>query len=242
MEQYRTEEEQVEALRRWWDENGRSTVIGIVIALAAAFGWQGWKSFQADEAAAASDKYQAFMRSMGGTDEASILTAQQLAQDIKSDYASTTYAQFAALHLARIAVTTGDLAGAEKELRWVVAKADKNSDIGTIAQIRLARVLASAGDSEQALAILDAIGDSYEGIRSLARGDILLAAGDAEGARLAYAGAQAFASLAGTELPTLQAKLQSVSPVTPGAESVRVMPEVGEVSAAPAVDNTAQGE
>ncbi len=215
MEGYRTEEEQVEALRRWWNENGRSIVVAIVVALAAGFGWQGWKSLQSDEAGAASDKYQAFMRNLGGTDEASIIAAEQLALEIKSDYSSTTYAQFAALHLARMAVFSGDLPAAESELRWVLSKADKNSEVGTIAQIRLARVLASTGDTEQALTILDSIGDSYEGVRSLARGDILLAAGDEEGARLAYAGAQAFAALAGTELPTLQAKLQSVSPVTP---------------------------
>ena len=44
MEEYRTEEEQVEALRRWWDENGRSTIAAIVIALSVGFGWQAWKS------------------------------------------------------------------------------------------------------------------------------------------------------------------------------------------------------
>ena len=43
MEPYNTEEEQVEALRRWWDENGRSTIAAIVIALAAGFGWQAWQ-------------------------------------------------------------------------------------------------------------------------------------------------------------------------------------------------------
>ena len=43
MDTYRTEEEQVEAIRHWWDENGRSIIISIVLALAAGFGWQAWK-------------------------------------------------------------------------------------------------------------------------------------------------------------------------------------------------------
>ena len=38
MESYRTEEEQVEALKRWWDENGRSTMTAVVLALVAGFG------------------------------------------------------------------------------------------------------------------------------------------------------------------------------------------------------------
>ena len=37
MESYGTEEEQVEALRRWWNENGRSTIAIIVLALAGGF-------------------------------------------------------------------------------------------------------------------------------------------------------------------------------------------------------------
>ncbi len=58
MDAYRTEEEQVEALKAWWDENGRSIVVAIVIALAAGFGWQGWKSQQEGQAEAASDMTQ----------------------------------------------------------------------------------------------------------------------------------------------------------------------------------------
>ena len=41
MEQYRTEEEQVEALKKWWEENGRSTVVAVIVALGLGFGWQG---------------------------------------------------------------------------------------------------------------------------------------------------------------------------------------------------------
>ena len=37
MEQYRTEEEQVEALKKWWEENGRSTIVAVIVALGLGF-------------------------------------------------------------------------------------------------------------------------------------------------------------------------------------------------------------
>ena len=46
METFRTEEEQVEAIKRWWQENGKSTVLGVAIAMAAVFGWRGWNDYQ----------------------------------------------------------------------------------------------------------------------------------------------------------------------------------------------------
>ena len=42
MSAYLEEEEQIEAIRNWWKENGRSVIAGAVLGLAAIFGWQGW--------------------------------------------------------------------------------------------------------------------------------------------------------------------------------------------------------
>ena len=76
MDQYRTEEEQVEALRRWWDENGKSTIAAIVIALAAGFGWQAWKANDQQQRENASDIYQAMLQAVGAED---VSAEQQLA-------------------------------------------------------------------------------------------------------------------------------------------------------------------
>jgi len=35
VESYRTEEEQVEALKRWWKENGTGILVAILLAVAA---------------------------------------------------------------------------------------------------------------------------------------------------------------------------------------------------------------
>ncbi len=218
MEQYRSEQEQVEALRRWWNENGRSTMAAVVIALAVGFGWQAWQTKEAGQQEQASDIYQALLRSFGTQEAPSASPAGvELAEQLKSEFGSTTYAQFAALHLAAMAVNEGKLPAAEQQLRWVLGKAETGSDTAQVAQLRLARVLAASGDSDQALTILQkAQPGPYGASYAAVRGDILLAAGRKDEARDAYT--QAVAMAGGGEsaanLPALQQKLQSLSPPT----------------------------
>jgi predicted negative regulator of RcsB-dependent stress response len=176
VESYRTEEEQVEALRRWWQENGRSTIVAIILALGVGFGYQGWKNHVETSAEGASDLYQRMLQAFstpalpGEQQEVAV----QLAQQLKTEYEGSSYAQFAALQLASTAVGENDLGSAETELRWVLGKADTGSDIARIAQLRLARVLAAQGQQEQALAILaEADAGPYAASYALARGDIL---------------------------------------------------------------------
>ena len=221
MESYRTEEEQVEALKRWWDENGRSTIAAIVLALIAGFGWQAYKDFDQQQQEQASDLYQVMLDALGAQqgDEAG---ARQAAGQLKTDFGGSTYAQFAALHLARMAVAEGDLAGAEAELRWVLAKAGSSGDVAAVAGLRLARVLAAKGDTDQALAILaKGEGGTYAAAYAMARGDVYLGLGQNDDARLAYTEARTLAVSKGAQnqLQTLEQKLEGLSPI-PAGESV----------------------
>ena len=53
-----TEEEQIEALKRWWDENGKQVVLAIVLTVGGYFGWQAWTDYVEEKTAAASLVYQ----------------------------------------------------------------------------------------------------------------------------------------------------------------------------------------
>lgn len=219
MESYRTEEEQVEALRRWWQENGRSTLVAIVLALGVGFGYQGWKSHVETSAEGASDLYQRMLQAFSAPalspEQQQI--AVQLADQLKTEYDSSTYAQFAAMQLARVAVGANDLPAAQAELRWILGKADKGSDVARLAQLRLARVLAAQGESEQALTILDQGGEGpYKASYAIARGDILLSMERSAEASESYAAALTLASAqegGGIDLVAVQQKLQALNPI-----------------------------
>lgn len=232
MESYRTEEEQVEALRRWWQENGRSVIVAIIVALGIGFGWQGFKQYNAERSEGASDLYQRMLQAFsapalpGEQQEVAV----QLAQQLKSEYEGSSYAQFAALQLAGTAVRENDLAAAETELRWVLGKADAGSDVARIAQLRLARVLAAQGQQEQALGILAEVdAGSYGGSYALARGDILLSLGREDAALEAYLEARALAMAGGeVNLVSLEQKLQALSPRAPALADTAEQPAVNE--------------
>ncbi len=240
MDEYRTEEEQVEALRRWWDENGKSTVAAVVVALAAGLGWQAFGDYQERQTQQASDMYQSLTRSIGDKRGADVpQQSLELAGQIKRNFASSTYAQFAALHLAAIHVERGELEEAEAELRWVLGKADAGSDTHRITQLRLARVLAARGEVDQALAIIDGAGEGAFGASyAAAKGDILLGEGRRDEAKVAYMQAFALASASPqAQTGVLQQKLRSLTPITPT--------ELADSAAAdvePASEPTAEGE
>ena len=244
MDAYRTEEEQVEALKRWWDENGKSTIAAIIIAVSGSVIWQTWQGQQESGNQAASDAYQALMGSLSAAQQSGNNTqAMSLAREIKAAFDSSTYAQFAALHLARMQVEAGDLDAAEQELRWVLAEAPKGSDIAQVTELRLARVVAANGDADQALNILSAAEQgSYAASAATARGDILLAAGRDSEARAAYTQARVLSAQDGQVAPSssLDAKLASLTPV-PARELAS--PAAAESEAEPApVPETAEAE
>jgi predicted negative regulator of RcsB-dependent stress response len=213
LESYRTEEEQVEALKRWWDENGRSTIFAIVIAVAGAIGWQGWQESRETARENASVLYQQLLQALSSAgDDQAVADPVVIAERIRSEYDGTTYAAFAGLHLARLGVERGALEEAEQLLRAVIAEADTGGDVYHVAQQRLGRVLAARGQTEQALALLQAGQDSgYAANYAVARGDVLLAAGREDEARAAYIAARAAAGDAAVNLDTLDQKLQHLN-------------------------------
>ena len=131
-------------------------------------------------------------------------------------------------------MTNNDLAEAEAQLRWVLGKADHGSDTALVAQMRLARVVASLGDNDQALAILEEVGEGpYQASYAVARGDILLALEREDEARTAYNQARmlAMGKQGQINMPALEQKLQSLNPVPARTihAPVEVQPEVVDV-------------
>jgi len=232
VESYRTEEEQVEALRRWWQENGRTTLVAIIVALGIGFGWQGFKQYNEERSDEASDLYQRMLQAFStpALPGEQPQVALQLAQQLKSEFEGSSYAQFAALQLASTAVGENDLAGAETELRWVLGKADAGSDVARIAQLRLARVLAAQGQEEQALEIIAKVdAGAYGASYALARGDILLSLGREDEALEAYQAARALATADGeVNLASLEQKLQALSARLAGLTGSAADPAAGE--------------
>lgn len=190
MEIHRTEEEQVEAIKNWWKENGTSVVIGVALGIAAIFGVRYWFDYQKAQAQQASALYAEVLASMASDKQKS----DSLASEIATNYSSTPYASLTALSLAKVKVEDKDYQGAQAYLQWVL---DNGTDEGFqhVARIRLARLFIQQKMLDEAEKLIKGISSAgFDTEYAELRGDIFLSNGKLtqaeENYRLAQAGLQ----------------------------------------------------
>jgi len=216
---YRTEEEQVEALKRWWRENGKSIIVGLVLAIAAVYGYRAWDTHQQTQGEAAANIYLDLMDAAAlheeNPNEENSATLQHLISQLKEAFGSSVYAVYAALMAAKQAVADNDLKTAEQELRWAMENADSDSSIFFIARLRLARVIAAQEGEENTQRALELLTSVDAGAHTAsyqeARGDIQLAAGRPGEALDAYQQALAAAQANGIQRPLLGIKIDDLA-------------------------------
>lgn len=193
MEVYTTEEQQVEAIKKWWRENKLSVIGGVIIGVAALWGGRAWLNNQHAYVETASYHYMAMLDklSKGKADEASQEGAQLLGQ-----FADTAYAPLAALTMAKIKVEAGDLVAAQSHLRWALDNGEQEI-VKQEARLRMARILLAEGKADEALGLLNqAKPGSFEAAYEELKGDIFVNKGEQGQAQAAYT--RALAAMAPT--------------------------------------------
>jgi predicted negative regulator of RcsB-dependent stress response len=183
MSTYQTEEEQVEAIKKWWKENGKSVIGGIVLGFAIIGGWQGWQGWQRNQGEAASRYFDA-MRQAVRSDQ--IEQAIEHGKRLVGEYGKTAYASFAGLELAKLSYQRGEKAAARDHLNWVAESAPEPV-LRELARLRLGQVLLDMNEHDALKGLLDGSHSSaFAGEFAALRGDLERALGNAEGAREAY--------------------------------------------------------
>jgi predicted negative regulator of RcsB-dependent stress response len=183
MVEHLTEEEQVEQLKQWWKENGLSIVGGVVIGLAAVFGWRAWQHHEVERSAQAGGLYdQLLMAAEARQTDAALQRHDQ----IRAQYGGTGYAALAGLHAAKLKLEAGD-ARAARELLETVRREATDPAIQEVATLRLARLYLDAGELDAARRLVDGMPKGAFGSQlAELRGDLARAGGDVAAARAAY--------------------------------------------------------
>ncbi len=183
MSEYLSEEEQVEALKKWWQDNGRSVIVGVVIGLGAVFGWQAWSQYQQKLAEQASHRFAQMQFAMEAGNHDAV---EKQAELLAADHADSSYTLFAALYKAKIKQERGDSEGAQEDLEWVLANTDEPG-LQQLARLRLIQLLLEINDTDKAADILaQADSDNFAGEFAALRGDLARLQGDNEEASKAY--------------------------------------------------------
>lgn len=200
----KTEEQQFEEAKNWFKENSTPILLAIFVFATASFGWNFWKSHQAESAIQASTSYQATMEAY----EQDPVKNQPLVAKFLEEAKGTNYAIFMQLEEAKNAVAKGDFAVAKSQLQAALNEV-KDPSLQAITRFRLAAVDFQLKEFDSALANLEQIKDqAWDARKQLFVADLLAAKGDKEAAKSAYE--QIKAKTSGQERELIELKINNL--------------------------------
>ena len=177
------EQEQVDAIKAWWKENGKWALAALVVALSSFVGVRGWQGWKSGEAGKAAVLYESVVQQVASNDAKRV---DEAAQAVVDKYASTAYAPRAELLAAQVSMQAGDDKQAQRQLHWVIDHASE-AGLQSVASLKLAGLLLDEKKYDEALGLLEAKHpQSFDGMYADMRGDVLLAQGKKAEARSAY--------------------------------------------------------
>ena len=183
MDGYISDKEQMESIKKWWDETGKYIAIAVVIGLLIGFAWRYWQKIQRHMTDNASAIYQSAL--VAETNHETT-TAQGGIAMLKKDFSNSPYASLAALLAAKMAVANNQLPQAVAELRWVMENG-KEPRLLQIAHIQSARILIAEKKSQEALTELNTVQDkSFLPLIEWVKGDAYTQLHNAADAQRAY--------------------------------------------------------
>ena len=206
MENFQTEEQQVEAIKSFWSKNGNAVIAGLIIGFSGFIGFNYYQDNKLASEEAISESYIALQKK--SDDDAYNAEAEEF---IKA-HSDSSYASLTALALAKEAVTKQDWTAAQAQLNTAIDKA-VDDGIKAIASLRLARVQMQTEQFDNALATLNQpFPSSFLASVEVTKGDTYLLQGKNELARVAY---QIAIDNKGLDTyPNLQMKLDDLAEVS----------------------------
>ena len=177
------EQEQLDALKAFWNKQGDLITWTLVLVLGAFAAWNGWQWWQRDQAQKAAVMFEELDRAVLVGDAEK--TARVFA-DMQQRFPRTAFAEQAGLAAAKVQIDKRQFDAAKATLSWVAEHATED-EIRTVARLRLAGLQADAKQYDEALKTLDAAkGEGFEALLADRRGDILMAQGKKDAAKAAY--------------------------------------------------------
>jgi predicted negative regulator of RcsB-dependent stress response len=209
-EEYLTDDEQLEEVKRYVREYAPVLIIGALLGAGGLFGWRYYQSYQTERGLKAAGQFAQLSATLQGKDDAK---SRQVAADLIKDYPSSPYADQAKLVLARIDVDAGQDANAVGPLTEVMS-GSKDAELRQIARLRLARVLIDQGKPDDAIKLLsEANPGSFAGRYHEVHADALYAKKDTAGAITEYKAALDAADAGGVDAAMVEMKLADLGAV-----------------------------
>lgn len=153
MSRYETDDEQLEALKKWWDKYGTMLLSGILVVVLA---WAGWSYYTKSQYAKASNASTTFevLQSKGQQDAFGDVAREGL--KLMEEQPSSPYSTGTALMEAKFELDKGHTDKAIENLQWVV-KQNLDASLVLIAKLRMAGIYIDQKAYDKAQTTLDSI-------------------------------------------------------------------------------------
>ena len=177
MDTYRSDEEQIEALKSWWNDNGKAVIDAIVIGISGSLGWQWWQARAIEQANLASELYQELMEvsQQEVQTDRTRASIDELAATLATEFAGSGYTHLAALLQAKHWVNQGRVDEALASLQGIEQAVAQDPSLYALTKLRRARLQASMGQVDSALTALESLrGTEFAQAAAIAELDIYL--------------------------------------------------------------------
>lgn len=194
------EEQEINQLKDWWKENGKTIIVAFILGVGGMFGWRYWQAHQAEQIAQASAQYNALIYSAQQDEQAKKANIEQFVQT----NSKTAYAVFALLDEAKKATEKQDFVAAEVNLNQALTQS-QDEVLTSIVALRLSAVQFQLGQLDNALTTLNQVkGESFNARKAILTGDIQVSKGDKVAAKNNFEQAQQ----SGSQLEQQMAKMK----------------------------------
>jgi len=207
---YQDELQQVEAIKKWWRDNGASVLTGLVLGLTLLFGWRYWQDYNEANAQKASSMYEQVMAML---EKKQGEQARQIATTLVSQYSQSTYAAMTELLIARQDLEENNLSSSHAHLQWVIDWKGQ-AELVNVARVRKARLYLSENKLDDAKNVLASVTDvdkkSFQAAFTELQGDIAVLEGKFDDARTAYSKTLESKELSNEHRTWIQTKLDNL--------------------------------
>jgi predicted negative regulator of RcsB-dependent stress response len=176
------EQERLDALKDWWAQYRNAVYAAIGALILAVAGVNAWRYYEKDQNEQAAALFRSVQKVAGENDAKKLSDA---AGALIERFPGTFYATEAALLAAKISFEARDFEAARKHLQWAADKG--KAQFRPVARLRLATVFLEEKKHEDAFRVIQGVTeDGYLSLAADLKGDVLMAQGKKDEARIAY--------------------------------------------------------
>ena len=167
-EEYQTEDEQIDAIKRWWKENGNSIILGLVLGIGGIGGFKYWQADVNEQAKIASTHFEEIV-TLSAKDKKEFV---EKVMEVEKLHSGKSYADLSAFVAAKKLVDEKSYKEAKQQLEWIIENSSYESFVH-LAKIRLVKVLLQLNENTEALTLLNnSKSDGFESTYAELKGDV----------------------------------------------------------------------